>query len=220
MPSIDPEIIERINGAQQRIFPRISALNIALTSTQKRALILVGVGAIAISALSLFSGQARPNGDVVVAQPSVSAIPEESSTVVVDVQGEIVNPGIYQLPLGSRVADAIKAAGGVINGSDSSAVNLARFLEDGEQVYVAEINAAGIEGNSAPGSGNISRGKLNLNRATASELDGLPGVGPVLAERITAHRSEHGNFSSVDELRKVSGIGPAKFRELRDFVTV
>jgi competence protein ComEA len=220
MPSIDPEIIERINGAQKRIFPRISALNIALTSTQKRALILVGVGAIAISALSLFSGQARPNGDVVVAQPSVSAIPGESSTVVVDVQGEIVNPGIYQLPLGSRVADAIKAAGGVINGSDSSAVNLARFLEDGEQVYVAEINAAGIEGNSALGSGNISRGKLNLNRATASELDGLPGVGPVLAGRITAHRSEHGNFSSVDELRKVSGIGPAKFRELRDFVTV
>lgn len=212
--------MERINAEGKRAFPLLSQVKITLTSTHKRALIFVGVGAIAISVLLLLSGQARPSGDVVAAEPAVRASAVDSSVLVVDVQGKIVKPGIYQLPLGSRVADAIKAAGGVIEGSDSSAVNLARFLEDGEQIYVSELGGAGADSFGTAGSSSVSRGKLNLNRATESELDGLPGVGPVLAKRITAHRNEHGNFSSVDELRKVSGIGPAKFQELRDFVTV
>ncbi|MBM3704797.1 MAG: ComEA family DNA-binding protein, partial [Actinobacteria bacterium] len=147
---------------------------------------------------------------------------EPSSTtapLVIDVQGEVVNPGLYEVPLGSRVGDAIKAAGGVRKGVSTSSVNLARFLEDGEQLFVA-----GVDQNFSPTGGAIPSstggGKLNLNRASESELDGLPGVGPVLAKRIIAYRNENGNFSSVDELRKVSGIGPAKFGELQSFVTV
>ena len=139
-----------------------------------------------------------------------------------DVQGQVQNPGVYQLPDGSRVGDAIKAAGGVREGSDTTSVNLARFLEDGEQIYLSGLGPDGTDGESLQSAGGASfaRGRLNLNRATENELDGLPGVGPVLAKRIVAYRAEHGNFGSVSELQKVSGIGPSKFNELRNFVTV
>lgn len=96
-------------------------------------------------------------------------------------------------------------------------MNLARFLEDGEQIYLSEGESSFT---SAAGAHGGAQGKLNINRASVNELDGLPGVGPVLAARIAAYRQSNGKFASVDELRKVSGIGPAKFNDLRDFVTV
>jgi competence protein ComEA len=217
MASIDPKILERINEKSKRALPRLDQLKTSLTSQHKRALLAVAICAIAISVLSLIAAQVQPAEEVVAAEPTMSAGASAPSLLVVDVQGSVVNPGIYQLPLGSRVADAIKAAGGVIAGSDSSTINLARFIEDGEQIYLSEV-VEQVTGSS--GGSSISGGKLNLNRATESELDALPGVGPVLAKRITGYRSEHGNFGSIDELRKVTGIGPAKFRELSDFVTV
>lgn len=223
MSPLDPQILERINAHVDSHSTRISALpllkniDLALSANQKRALIFVGVAAVAFAALMLLSAQARPNTDVIDASapiPVETLSPE--SILVVDVQGEVVTPGVYELPLGARVGDAIKAAGGVRKGSSTSSVNLARFVEDGEQVFVATENAV-VSGEVAP---SRVAGKLNLNRATESEFDGLPGVGPVLAKRIVDYRSANGNFASVGELQKVSGIGPAKFNELQNFVTV
>ena len=227
MTPVDPQILERINAGTDSKFSSLSLFTgskISLSNLQKKALLFVGVVAVGISLLLLLSAQARPTGEVVRATPQPSASESvEQSFLVIDVQGEVKEPGLYQLPLGARVGDAIKAAGGVRKGSETSSVNLARFLEDGEQIYVAgNIHNEILE--SAGGAG-ISRGagiggKLNLNRATVNELDGLPGVGPVLAKRIVEYRNSNGNFSSIDELQKVSGIGPAKYGELQNFVTV
>lgn len=226
MPPLDPQIIERIAERPRKYripLPAPALLanaQVSLSSIQKRALIFVGIVALALSVLLLLSAQARPAADVIAAAPQSHSEPSlTTALLVIDVQGEVVNPGLYEVPLGSRVGDAIKAAGGVRKGVSTSSVNLARFLEDGEQLFVA-----GLDQNFSPTGGAIPSstggGKLNLNRASESELDGLPGVGPVLAKRIIAYRNENGNFSSVDELRKVSGIGPAKFGELQSFVTV
>ncbi|MEY2798401.1 MAG: hypothetical protein RIS22_667 [Actinomycetota bacterium] len=226
MPPLDPQIIERIAERPRKYripLPSPGLLanaQVSLSSIQKRALIFLGIVALALSVLLLLSAQARPAADVIAAAPQSNSEPSSTTALlVIDVQGEVVNPGLYEIPFGSRVGDAIKAAGGVRKGVSTSSVNLARFLEDGEQLFVA-----GVDQNFSPTGGAIPSstggGKLNLNRASESELDGLPGVGPVLAKRIIAYRNENGNFSSVDELRKVSGIGPAKFGELQSFVTV
>lgn len=223
MSPLDPQIVERIKAHTQSPATRISPLlplkniDFALSSNQRRALIFVGVAAVAFATLMLISAQARPTKDVIersAPTPAETFLP--TSLLVIDVQGEVISPGVYELPLGARVGDAIKAAGGVRKGSSTSSVNLARFLEDGEQIYVASENLSG-SGEVAP---SRVAGKLNLNRATESEFDGLPGVGPVLAKRIVDYRSAHGNFSSISELQKVSGIGSAKFNELQNFVTV
>ena len=138
--------------------------------------------------------------------------------LVIDVAGKVKNPDVYELPQGSRVFEAIDAAGGVTKGGDSSDVNMARLLEDGEQIYIESSSASG---RSLPSRSSGTRGgKVNLNRANLLELDGLPGVGPVLAARIVEWRSKNGNFKSVDELRRVSGIGDAKFNELKEVVVV
>ena len=221
------EILERINARSKSRFaalPLLKDAEFSINAGHKRALMFVAVAAIAISFVLLLSAQARPDAKVIAAEPE--PIPSASSVIsrlVVDVQGEVVKPGLYELPSGARVADAIKAAGGVRKGSVTSSVNLARFLEDGEQVFVAGGSQAVSSGASGsgefPSAGSVG-GKLNINRATVTELDGLPGVGPVLAKRIIDYRGANGSFASVDELQKVSGIGPSKFNELRKFVTV
>lgn len=139
-----------------------------------------------------------------------------SSLVVVAVAGRVRKPGLVRLPTGSRVADAVVAAGGALPGADLTTVNLARKLVDGEQIVVG--------GPTTQGQGPIAHGQapalVNLNSATAEQLDALPGVGPVLAKRIVDYRTQHGPFGSVDQLREVSGIGAAKFASLRNKVTV
>lgn len=222
------EALERINQeSRHRLFqnyvqrfPILSETTFSLTSTQRRALAIFAAIAVGIALLALINGQAKPQSDVLIAVPQASAAAPVEMSLVVDVQGEVINPGVYQLPAGSRVGDAIKAAGGVQKGSDSSSVNLARFIEDGEQIYVSNVDVI-EQGRSGQNSNRIvGQGRLNLNRANESELDGLPGVGPVLAQRIIAYRNEHGNFGAIEDLQKVAGIGPAKFSELRTFVTV
>jgi competence protein ComEA len=136
-----------------------------------------------------------------------------ASTIVVAVSGRVQHPGLVRLPAGSRVADAIDAAGGVLPGTDTSALNLARKLSDGELIAVGV--PAGSD--SPTGSGG---GPVNLNTATVQQLETLPGVGPVLAQHIIDYRDQHGGFTSVDQLRQVSGIGDAKFADLRNRVTV
>jgi competence protein ComEA len=150
-----------------------------------------------------------------------------ATDLVVHVAGNVVRPGVVRLPPGSRVVDAIDAAGGAEGGVDLTPLNLARQLSDGEQVLVGVdpppggdvVEGGGGTGAAAP-SGAPGDPRLDLNTATATELEELPGVGPVLAARIVAWREEHGRFTSTDELREVSGIGPKTYEALADLVRV
>ncbi len=150
------------------------------------------------------------------ASPSVAG-----GKVTVDVAGKVRRPGIAVLPAGSRVVDALEAAGGARPGVDLSSLNLARLLVDGEQVLVGVPAPAGVLGGGVPAPADASVGPLvNLNTATASELETLPDVGPVTAEAILAWRSEHGGFPAVDELLEVDGIGDATLATIAPHVTV
>jgi competence protein ComEA len=151
--------------------------------------------------------------------PGVSAEPEPSGEVVVAVAGLVVTPGLVRLPAGSRVDDAVRAAGGVAPGADIGLLNLARTLVDGEQVLVGVDPPPGTAPG-APPAGGAASGLVDLNAATVGDFDALPGIGPVLAQRIVDWRTENGRFASVDQLREVTGIGESKYRDLEDKVTV
>ncbi|MEN9646815.1 MAG: putative competence protein ComEA [Actinomycetota bacterium] len=144
-----------------------------------------------------------------------TVVPDE---VVVHVAGAVAAPGVYSLPVGSRVVDAVAAAGGTKVGAQPDAVNLAAPLADGERVYIP-VEGEAVPVASAPG-GDIPAGPVDLNRATVEQLDDLPGVGPATAAAIVAHRDANGPFASVDDLADVRGIGPAKLAAIRDLVTV
>ena len=145
-----------------------------------------------------------------------------AGVVVVDVAGRVRRPGVVRLPLGARVVDAIAAAGGVKGEVDLSSINLARVLADGEQVLVGATVSAGSQGTgpTTTGAGGAQGGVIDLNAASLDQLDTLPGVGPVLAQRILDWRTAHGRFSSVEELQEVSGIGEARFADLAPRVRV
>ncbi|MEV7187906.1 helix-hairpin-helix domain-containing protein [Kitasatospora sp. NPDC093102] len=149
------------------------------------------------------------------------------SAVVVDIGGRVHLPGLQTLPGGSRVADALRAAGGPLPETDTRNLNLARVLTDGEQILVGEQAPApapagapaGASGSGPPGPA-AYRPSVSLNRATLEQLDTLPGVGPTLAQRILAYRTSHGSFRSLDQLRQVSGIGARTYAELRPLLTL
>jgi competence protein ComEA len=147
--------------------------------------------------------------------PAGPAVP--TGSVVVAVHGRVVRPGTYRLPAGSRVGDAIDAAGGALPGVDLSYVNLARRLVDGELIVIGGTPPPDQAGT---GTGTQPGGRIDLNTATLTQLETLPGVGPSLAQRIIDYRTQHGGFRSVDELRKVQGIGDTRFAQLKDLVTV
>ncbi len=150
--------------------------------------------------------------------PPVGEVAETSTTVVVSVVGQVVSPGLVTLPSGSRVADAIAAAGGLLPEADPASVNLAAIVADGEQLAVGLPGTApdGTPAGAPAGAGEL----VDLNAAGVAELDALPGIGPVLAQRIVEHRSREGPFRSVEELDDVPGIGPAIAAELAGRVTV
>ncbi|MEU6550068.1 ComEA family DNA-binding protein [Streptomyces sp. NPDC046915] len=161
---------------------------------------------------------------------TAGAAPGTGTEIVVDVSGKVRDPGIHRLPAGSRVADALRAAGGVRPGTSTEGLNRARFLVDGEQVVVGgPAPPPGPAPGPAPGTGTGSgaagttagagpSAPISLNTATADQFDALPGVGPVLAQHIIDYRTRHGGFRSVDELRQVNGIGARRFADLRNLV--
>ncbi|HWC09588.1 MAG TPA: helix-hairpin-helix domain-containing protein, partial [Acidimicrobiales bacterium] len=162
------------------------------------------------------------------AAPSASSTPSTATadaTVAVHAAGALVRPGLYLLPGGSRVADVVAAAGGPGPEADLDQLNLATKVADGDRVHVPRRGevAAGTAGPSSPaasGSPTSSPPVVDLNTATAEQLDDLPGIGPALAKAIVDHRTRHGRFRAVDGLLDVRGIGPAKLEGLRDLVRV
>jgi competence protein ComEA len=147
--------------------------------------------------------------------------------LVVAVAGKVARPGLVRVAAGARVADVLAAAGGPLPGTDLAGVNLARRVSDGEQVAVGVAGAPDAGSTSTTGAGAAgssgtpgTAAPLDLNAATVEQLDALPGVGPVLAQRIVDYRTAHGRFESVDQLREVDGIGDSKFAALRSKVTV
>jgi competence protein ComEA len=196
------------------------------------ALAAVAVAVVAIAAL--LAWRARPQVEAVSAPPMF--VPAESADarppggtpggasgaaeIVVAVGGKVRKPGLVRLPPGARVADALQAAGGAQPGTDTVLLNPARKVVDGELIMVGVTPPPGAPvGGSAVG-GSTAGGLVNLNTATLAELDRLPGVGPVLAQRILDAREAQGGFRTVGDLRKVDGIGDARYQQLKPLVTV
>jgi competence protein ComEA len=144
--------------------------------------------------------------------------------LIVHVAGEVRRPGVYEFRTGDRVVDAIRAAHGPRKDASLDALNLAAPLTDGEQVLVPGRDAAAVTGGTASGSttSTTSAGGslININMASETDLEALPGIGPVLAQRIVDYRTEHGPFPTVDALDDVSGIGPATMEDLRPLISV
>lgn len=193
-----------------------------LPFTRRQAL----VGALALALLLVLAGRfivqseahppQSPAETLVVAEVGEAAPAPKPSQIVVHVVGAVRNPGLYRLDEGGRVADAVALAGGAGEKADLAAVNLAATLVDGTQVIVPRVGASGMAGAAAPPVG--ASGPLRLNTATAEQLDALPGVGPVTAQRILQYREQNGPFRSVDDLDAVPGIGPARLEQLRELV--
>ena len=179
---------------------------------QKRALLILGALIIVFSSLIVVGG----NSHEVVAPPVV-AVQIAAPEIFVDVTGAVTKPGVYTLAANSRVIDAIKAAGDSAPGADLSTINLARVLSDGEQIYVdaTVLNSAGKRVSKT-----LHSGPINVNRATAAQLDSLDGIGPVIAKRIIEYRKVNGPFATVEDLQKVSGIGTAKFAIIKSKLRV
>jgi competence protein ComEA len=188
-------------------------------------------GALAVLGLLLLIGaglaymRARPAAAVPPPSGAVpaSASPDSSAspanTIVVDVVGAVHKPGVYDFAQGARVIDAVRAAGGFLPDAEPQAINLARPLVDGEQVVVPKKGET-PPGSAGGSSGQQPGGKVNINSATASDFENLPGIGPVLAQKIVDYRDQHGPFRSIQDLMKVTGIGQKKFDSLSAYVTV
>jgi competence protein ComEA len=188
-----------------------------------RALAAVGVLAALAGGVLLWSSRPQPE----TAQPGPSPVTSSltaarpsptASDLVVDVAGKVRHPGVVSLPAGSRVTDAIKAAGGVRSGSAPGGLNLARKVLDGEQIVVGSAAPPpALPSMPQPGT---SGEPLDLNTATLDQIQQLPGVGPVLAQRILDYRTQNGGFRDVTQLREVTGIGDRRFADLRPLVHV
>ena len=179
---------------------------------QKRALGLVAAIVLVLSVFIVIRGNTQSS-----AAPEIVPVTIAEPEIFVDVTGAVNKPGVYTLTGKSRVIDAIKAAGDSAPGADLSTINLARVLNDGEQIYVDSLvmNSSGQRVSKKTPSGPI-----NINRATARQLDALDGIGPVIAARIVEYRKINGSFLSVDDLQKVSGIGAAKFAQIKTKVRI
>jgi competence protein ComEA len=182
------------------------------SSNQKRGLLVLSALLLIISFFIVARGNAQPP-EVEMSSPVIV----QEVEIFVDIAGAVNNPGVYSLSAKSRVIDAIKAAGDSAPGADLSTINLARIVSDGEQIYVDSASTSKSYG---IGNKNVRVGPVNLNRATKSQLDSLDGIGPVIAQRIIDYRKVNGPFLTIDDIQKVSGIGTAKFTQIKSKIQV
>jgi len=193
---------------------------VELTSTRRSPATVTSASSAARRADRPADRSADPGDSTAAGASPRPATPGEAA-IVVDVAGKVRRPGIVELPAGSRVVDAIEAAGGLRHGVDPATVNQARLLSDGEQLVVGLDPQPPV---GAPPTSSTPEqpepAPVNLNAATQTELEALPGIGPVTAAAILAWRDEHGRFSRIDELLEVSGIGDVTFSEISPFVYV
>lgn len=201
-------------------------LNLSSLSKPVLAGIVVVFVVVAVMAGRLIADAATAS-EVVVAPADSGTLQEEEepspATVFVHVSGLVAAPGLVELPEGSRVADAVQAAGGLAEGADGASVNLARVVADGEQVVVGALAPATSDGDGAVATAStsgVASGKININRATAEELTALPGVGESTASKIVADRKANGPFASPSDLTRVSGIGEKKLQAMIDLIAV
>lgn len=200
---------------------------------------VLALGAIGVLAVlvTVFTVMRQPPAPVSANLPPVQPVSSSSvsppSSLVVSVVGLVKRPGLVTLTAGARVADAVTAAGGAVDGADVITLNMARPVVDGDQIVVglspmpgqpvgmaSSIVAAGQVPTGSANRTGPAPGRVNLNTATVSELDALPGVGPVMAASIVRWRSEHGKFTSIDQLAEVDGIGPSRLDKLRALVVL
>jgi len=182
------------------------------TRHQKIALGIIAGFVLVISLFIVLRGNTQINE-----APEIVPITISEPEIFVDVTGAVNNPGVYSLTGRSRVIDAIKAAGDSAPGADLSTINLARVLNDGEQIYV---DATVVNSSGQRVSKKVASGPININRATLRQLDSLDGIGPVIAGRIIEYRKKNGSFLTIDDLQKVSGIGAAKFAQIKSKVRI
>jgi competence protein ComEA len=197
----------------------------AITRSRALALALGALAVVLVGGRVLHqTGRAAPRG---AAPPLVHVAPTRArapaARLVVDVAGAVRRPGLYRLAPGSRIADAVARAGGATAHADVSLVNLAAPVADGEQILVpGRVAGTGAEAPAGAGAGAAGppspTAPVDLNSATAEQLDALPGIGPVTAQKIVEYRQEHGPFTSVDDLDAIPGIGPARIENLRGLV--
>ncbi len=163
--------------------------------------ILIGLVAAGI----IWVTASKPRGAAITILPSSTP-----GLVTVYVSGGVANPGLYSLPIGSRIDAAIQAAGGFIPGAEPQSINLAELLEDGQQIDVPGIIRTS----------HINAGRVNINTATVSELDELPGMGPTTAQAIVDYRLQHGQFQLIQDILNVPGVGPATYEKIKDYISV
>jgi competence protein ComEA len=177
------------------------------------------ITAVVVGLAALFVRRPEPPR-VVVQQPAtrVAASPAVPALLVVHLSGEVIMPGVYQLPVGARIDDALKAAGGPTDSGDIQRLNLAARLADGQQISVPKrLNPILASFSASP---SPTPGRINVNVAGVAELDQLPGVGPVTAQRIVAYREQHGPFTRIEQLREAKLVNAPTFEKIKELVTV
>jgi competence protein ComEA len=186
----------------------------AFTLSRRHALVAVACVAMLVLVASRLVAPSRPAPDSASLSPIVT-VPATSPprSVIVDVAGAVRTPGVYSLRTDARVADAIARAGGMTRRADRAAVNLAAPVADGVQILVPSL--AGGRGGGSLASAGVPAGPVNLNSASLEQLDALPGIGPITAQKILDYRRDHGPFTSVDQLDAIPGIGPSRIEDLR-----
>ncbi|MDQ0203894.1 helix-hairpin-helix domain-containing protein [Pectinatus haikarae] len=191
---------------------------------KKQFLVLLLIGAAAVSAV-IYGSYFRQSIDLEAVQPAEPAAGDKPAAaqqgkIVIYVTGAVNNPGVIELPDDARVIDAINKCGGMNEAADPENINLSMKIADGTQIKVPAKNSSVLAPAPAPAGSDSQSGKININYADESTLDKLPGVGPSMAKRIAEYRQSEGLFQSLDDLKKVRGIGEAKFNALKDKITL
>lgn len=219
-PKLDPSQLRPVSGLEAFRAQLREKLN--FNPREVVALAVLGVLVLAGAGLAYVRARPADASSLEPVAPSATATAAvDEGAIVVHVVGSVRKPGVFTFHEGDRVIDAVRAAGGFAPGADAIGINLARPLVDGEQIVVPKRGEAGAPPGGGAGGGSAQQGgKININLATVADFDSLPGIGPVLAQKIVDYREQHGPFKAITDLQKVSGIGPKKYASLEEHITV